>query len=89
CCTQLGEHVSKTLLRKVKSYEIQKQDGTCHLQAVLLHLQHKTLCVSPENKLLQQWIKGEEQKSSGNQEPRKTHPRRKHPKNKKKPKEEK
>ncbi|XP_044132144.1 C-C motif chemokine 28 isoform X1 [Bufo gargarizans] len=71
CCTQLGENISKTFLKKVKSYEIQKRDGTCHLQAVLLHLKHRTLCISPKNKRVQQWIVTQHKKSSVTQEPTK------------------
>ncbi|XP_040277211.1 C-C motif chemokine 28 [Bufo bufo] len=77
CCTQLGENISKTLLKKVKSYEIQKRDGTCHLQAVLLHLKHRTLCISPKNKRVQQWIVTQHKKSSVNQEPTKNYTGRK------------
>ncbi|KAM3937941.1 C-C motif chemokine 28 [Leptodactylus fuscus] len=86
CCTRLGENISKGLLKKVKGYEIQKQDGTCHLQAVLLHLKHKTLCISPKNKRVQQWIIRQRMKSSGNQELRTKErtKRRNNPKKKKK-----
>ncbi|XP_069820718.1 C-C motif chemokine 28 [Dendropsophus ebraccatus] len=77
CCTQLGENVSKSLLKQVKRYSIQRQDGTCHLQAVLLHLKRKILCISPKNKKVEQWIKSQEGKSSVKQPSRNNRPGRK------------
>ncbi|KAG8598863.1 hypothetical protein GDO81_002769 [Engystomops pustulosus] len=77
CCTQLGEKISKSLLKKVKSYDIQRLDGTCYLSAVQLHLKHKTLCISPDNKRVQEWISRQGKKSSGNIRTKKKLPGRK------------
>ncbi|XP_073536398.1 C-C motif chemokine 28 [Phyllobates terribilis] len=86
CCTQLGEKISKTLLKKVNRYEIQKQDGNCHLQAVVLYLNRKTLCISPKNLRVQKWIKRKNKENSADEVAKKNNPGRKkrNKKNKKK-----
>ncbi|XP_073478082.1 C-C motif chemokine 28 isoform X2 [Aquarana catesbeiana] len=56
CCTQLGERISKNMLKKVIRYKIQRRDGNCHLQAFVLYTKEKTLCVSPNSKRVRTWI---------------------------------
>ncbi|KAM4052999.1 C-C motif chemokine 28 [Anomaloglossus baeobatrachus] len=86
CCTQLGEKISKALLKKVKSYEIQKQDGNCHLHAIVLYLNYKSLCMNPKNMRVRQWIRRKNKKNSGDEVQKKNNQGRKkrNKKNKKK-----
>ncbi|XP_055973400.1 C-C motif chemokine 27 [Sorex fumeus] len=57
CCTQLyRQPLSAKLLRKVVRVEVQKVDGNCHLQAFVLHLTHRTVCIHPKNRSLARWF---------------------------------
>ncbi|CAJ0952026.1 unnamed protein product [Ranitomeya imitator] len=86
CCTQLGEKISRKHLEKVKRYEIQKQDGNCHLQAIVLYTNDQTLCINPKNLRVQQWIQRKNKKNSADEVPKKNKPgrKKKNRKNKKK-----
>uniref|UniRef100_A0A8C8RAU2 C-C motif chemokine n=1 Tax=Pelusios castaneus TaxID=367368 RepID=A0A8C8RAU2_9SAUR len=57
CCTEVSQHVPRRLLQKVQKFEIQKDDGVCNLQAVILYVNHKRLCVSTQNKNIKKWMK--------------------------------
>ncbi|NWU07357.1 CCL28 protein, partial [Cephalopterus ornatus] len=57
CCTKISEEIPKGILRRVKSFEIQKADGLCHLEAVILYIEDKKFCVSPRIKKVKKWMK--------------------------------
>ncbi|KAH0503401.1 Leukocyte immunoglobulin-like receptor subfamily B member 3 [Microtus ochrogaster] len=44
------------LLRKILHVELQEADGYCHLQAIVLHLPRRTVCVHPQNGSLARWF---------------------------------
>ncbi|XP_057646450.1 C-C motif chemokine 27-like isoform X9 [Chionomys nivalis] len=57
CCTQLYRQPLPTkLLRKILRVELQEADGDCHLQAIVLHLPLRTVCVHPQNGSLARWF---------------------------------
>ncbi|XP_006026774.1 C-C motif chemokine 28 [Alligator sinensis] len=56
CCTKVSHHVPRSLLRQVQMFEIQKEDGVCHLPAVILYVRHEWLCASPHNKNVRKWL---------------------------------
>ncbi|XP_055968203.1 C-C motif chemokine 28 [Sorex fumeus] len=57
CCTEVSHHISKRLLQRVTMCRIQKVDGDCDLSAVILHIKHRRICVSPHSRILKQWMK--------------------------------
>ncbi|XP_049630192.1 C-C motif chemokine 27 isoform X2 [Suncus etruscus] len=60
CCTQLyRKPLPDTVLRNVVRVEIQKADGDCHLQAYMLHLSHRIICIHPKNRSLALWFEHE------------------------------
>ncbi|EDL98704.1 chemokine (C-C motif) ligand 27 (predicted), isoform CRA_f [Rattus norvegicus] len=57
CCTQLYRQPLPTrLLRRIVRVELQEADGDCHLQAVVLHLTRRSVCVHPQNRSLARWL---------------------------------
>ncbi|XP_010965713.2 C-C motif chemokine 27 [Camelus bactrianus] len=57
CCTQLyRQPLSSKLLRKVVRVELQEADGDCHLQAFVLHLSRRSVCIHPQNRSLVRWF---------------------------------
>ncbi|KAM6170082.1 C-C motif chemokine 27 [Rhynchocyon petersi] len=63
CCTQLyRKSLSNKLLKKVIRVELQEADGDCHLQAIVLHLAQRSVCVHPQNQSLAQWFKYQQKK---------------------------
>nr|XP_048275909.1 uncharacterized protein LOC125390810 isoform X2 [Myodes glareolus] len=57
CCTQLyRQPLPSRLLRKILHVELQEADGDCHLQAIVLHLPRRTVCVHPQNGSLARWL---------------------------------
>ncbi|XP_005999084.1 C-C motif chemokine 28-like [Latimeria chalumnae] len=64
CCTETSSNISKRLLEKVKTFKIQKQDGVCDIEAVVLYVANRELCADPRNKLLKDWIKQRKSNSS-------------------------
>ncbi|XP_007945236.1 C-C motif chemokine 27 [Orycteropus afer afer] len=57
CCTELYQRpLSDKLLRKVTRVELQMADGDCHLQAFVLHLARRSVCIHPKNRSLAQWF---------------------------------
>ncbi|XP_034357751.1 C-C motif chemokine 27 isoform X3 [Arvicanthis niloticus] len=57
CCTQLyRQPLPNRLLRRIVRVELQEADGDCHLQAVVLHLARRSVCVHPENRSLARWL---------------------------------
>lgn len=57
CCTQLYRQPLPTrLLRRIVRVELQEADGDCHLQAVVLHLARRSVCVHPQNRSLARWL---------------------------------
>ncbi|XP_026642539.1 C-C motif chemokine 27 isoform X3 [Microtus ochrogaster] len=57
CCTQLyRQPLPNRLLRKILHVELQEADGDCHLQAIVLHLPRRTVCVHPQNGSLARWF---------------------------------
>ncbi|KAM4709077.1 C-C motif chemokine 28 [Discoglossus pictus] len=63
CCTELGNHMPKRLLQRVKKYEIQKNNGICDLQAIVLYTKRKIFCMNPQNPTLQKWIEMKKKKN--------------------------
>ncbi|NWR36421.1 CCL28 protein, partial [Tachuris rubrigastra] len=57
CCTMISEEIPKRMLRRVERFEIQKADGLCHLGAVILYIEDKKFCVSPQIKKVKKWMK--------------------------------
>ncbi|KAM9207408.1 LOW QUALITY PROTEIN: C-C motif chemokine 27 [Dugong dugon] len=56
CCTQLyRQPLPNKLLRKVIRVELQEADGDCHLQAFVLHLAQRSVCIH-QNCSLAQWF---------------------------------
>ncbi|KAM4809537.1 C-C motif chemokine 28 [Rhinophrynus dorsalis] len=60
CCTELGDHIPKRMLRRAKSYKIQQSNGICNLRAIVLYTKHKILCVNPKNRIIKKWIQKKE-----------------------------
>ncbi|XP_051043551.1 C-C motif chemokine 27 isoform X2 [Phodopus roborovskii] len=57
CCTQLyRQPLPNKLLRKIIHVKLQKADGDCHLQAIVLHLAQRSVCVHPQNRSLARWF---------------------------------
>ncbi|XP_058422001.1 C-C motif chemokine 27 [Diceros bicornis minor] len=66
CCTQLyRQPLSTKLLRKVIRVELQKADGDCHLQAFILHLSQRSVCIHPQNRSLAQWFERQGRRLQG------------------------
>uniref|UniRef100_H0XXR7 C-C motif chemokine ligand 27 n=2 Tax=Otolemur garnettii TaxID=30611 RepID=H0XXR7_OTOGA len=66
CCTQLYRHqLSNKLLRKVIRVELQEADGDCYLQAFVLHLARRSICIHPQNHSLAQWFKQQGRRLQG------------------------
>ncbi|NWW82728.1 CCL28 protein, partial [Climacteris rufus] len=57
CCTKISDEVPKGILRRVERFEIQKADGLCHLEAVIIYIKGKKFCVSPRNRKVKKIMK--------------------------------
>lgn len=57
CCTQVSQHVPRRLLERVNVCRVQRADGDCDLAAVILHIRHRRICVSPHSHTIKQWMK--------------------------------
>ncbi|NXC01355.1 CCL28 protein, partial [Orthonyx spaldingii] len=57
CCTKISDEIPKGILRRVERFEIQKADGLCHLEAVILHMKGKKFCVNPCNRKVKKMMK--------------------------------
>lgn len=57
CCTQLAKRIPRNMLQKVTKVQVQKIDGICHLQAIVLHVENQLKCMDPKNRFLQQWVR--------------------------------
>ncbi|NWX63491.1 CCL28 protein, partial [Promerops cafer] len=57
CCTKISDDISKGILGRVERFEIQKADGLCHLEAVILHVKGKKFCVNPWNRKVKKMMK--------------------------------
>ncbi|XP_063176687.1 C-C motif chemokine 28 [Chroicocephalus ridibundus] len=57
CCTKISDEIPKGILRRVERFEIQKADGLCHLEAVILYIEGRKFCVSPQIKKVKKWMK--------------------------------
>ncbi|NXH92705.1 CCL28 protein, partial [Edolisoma coerulescens] len=57
CCMQISDEIPKGILRRVERFEIQKADGLCHLEAVILHIKGKKFCVNPWNRKVKKMMK--------------------------------
>uniref|UniRef100_G1SF03 Chemokine interleukin-8-like domain-containing protein n=1 Tax=Oryctolagus cuniculus TaxID=9986 RepID=G1SF03_RABIT len=68
CCTQLyRQPLSNKLLRKVIRVELQEADGDCHLQAFVLHLARRSVCIHPQNRSLARWFERQGKRLQGTQ----------------------
>uniref|UniRef100_A0ABI7XIE6 Chemokine interleukin-8-like domain-containing protein n=1 Tax=Felis catus TaxID=9685 RepID=A0ABI7XIE6_FELCA len=66
CCTQLyRQPLSNKLLRKVIRVELQEADGDCHLQAFVLHLSRRSVCIHPQNRSLARWFERQGRRFQG------------------------
>ncbi|XP_008937117.1 PREDICTED: C-C motif chemokine 28-like [Merops nubicus] len=72
CCTEISYEIPKGILRRVERFEIQKADGLCHLEAVILYIEGRKFCVSPRIRKVKKWMKKNKHKT-----PRKKHHGRK------------
>ncbi|XP_017200196.1 C-C motif chemokine 28 isoform X1 [Oryctolagus cuniculus] len=59
CCTKVSPHVSRKLLKVVRACHLQRADGDCNLDAVILHVRHRRYCIAPENHTLKEWMKAQ------------------------------
>ncbi|NXN18703.1 CCL28 protein, partial [Indicator maculatus] len=57
CCTKMSDEIPRGILRRVERFEIQKADGLCHLEAVILYIGRKKFCVSPQIRKVKTWMK--------------------------------
>ncbi|XP_063279187.1 C-C motif chemokine 28 [Prinia subflava] len=57
CCMKISHEIPKGILRRVERFEIQKADGLCHLEAVILHMKGKKFCVNPWNRKVKNIMK--------------------------------
>ncbi|XP_075415607.1 C-C motif chemokine 27 [Tenrec ecaudatus] len=57
CCTRLyRQPLPSKLLKKVLRIALQEADGDCYLQAFVLHLARRSICVHPQNRSLARWL---------------------------------
>ncbi|NWU88529.1 CCL28 protein, partial [Upupa epops] len=64
CCTKISDEIPKGILRRVEKFEIQKTDGLCHLEAVILYIENRKFCVSPQIRRVTKWMKKHKHKIS-------------------------
>ncbi|XP_009667700.1 C-C motif chemokine 28 [Struthio camelus] len=57
CCMKISEEIPKGILRRVERFGIQKADGLCHLEAVILYIEGRKFCVSPQIRKVKNWMK--------------------------------
>uniref|UniRef100_A0A8B9G785 Chemokine interleukin-8-like domain-containing protein n=1 Tax=Amazona collaria TaxID=241587 RepID=A0A8B9G785_9PSIT len=57
CCTKISDEIPKGILQRVERFEIQKADGLCHLEAVILYIEGRKFCVSPRIRKVKKWMK--------------------------------
>ncbi|NXJ71133.1 CCL28 protein, partial [Rostratula benghalensis] len=57
CCTKISEEIPKGILRRVEGFEMQKADGLCRLEAVILYIKGRKFCVSPRIRKVKKWMK--------------------------------
>uniref|UniRef100_A0A8C5KR42 Chemokine interleukin-8-like domain-containing protein n=1 Tax=Jaculus jaculus TaxID=51337 RepID=A0A8C5KR42_JACJA len=68
CCTQLyRQPLSSKLLKKIIQVELQEADGDCHLQAFVLHLARRSVCIHPQNRSLARWFERQGKRPQGTQ----------------------
>ncbi|CAK7292201.1 C-C motif chemokine 27 [Vulpes lagopus] len=66
CCTQLyRQPLSNKLLRRVIRVELQEANGDCHLQAFVLHLSRRSVCIHPQNRSLARWFERQGRRLQG------------------------
>ncbi|NXM54850.1 CCL28 protein, partial [Illadopsis cleaveri] len=57
CCMKISDEIPKAILRRVERFEIQKADGPCRLEAIILHTKGKKFCVNPCNRKVKKMMK--------------------------------
>ncbi|NWV54602.1 CCL28 protein, partial [Daphoenositta chrysoptera] len=57
CCMKISDEISKGTLRTVEKFEMQKADGPCYLEAIILHIKGKRYCVNPWNRKVKKMMK--------------------------------
>ncbi|NWI57103.1 CCL28 protein, partial [Calyptomena viridis] len=57
CCMKISDEIPKGILRRVETFEIQKAHGLCNLEAVILYIENKKFCVSPQIRKVKKWMK--------------------------------
>ncbi|XP_054570333.1 C-C motif chemokine 28 [Eptesicus fuscus] len=66
CCTAVSHHVPRRLLDRVSGCRLQRADGDCDLAAVILHVKHRRICVSPHSHAIKQWMRKQAAKKHAN-----------------------
>nr|XP_009507328.1 PREDICTED: C-C motif chemokine 28-like [Phalacrocorax carbo] len=56
CCRKISDEIPKGILQRVERFEIQKADGLCHLEAVILYIEGRKFCVSPQITKVKKWM---------------------------------
>ncbi|XP_040436623.1 C-C motif chemokine 28 [Falco naumanni] len=62
CCMKISDEIPKGILRRVERFEIQRADGLCHLEAVILYIGGRKFCVSPRIRKVKKWMKKKKHK---------------------------
>ncbi|NWI14893.1 CCL28 protein, partial [Crypturellus soui] len=57
CCMKIAKEIPKGILRRVERFDVQKADGLCHLEAVILYIESRKFCVNPWIKNVKKWMK--------------------------------
>ncbi|XP_029442568.1 C-C motif chemokine 27-like [Rhinatrema bivittatum] len=56
CCTEVARAVPRRMFTRVKKVTFQLNDGVCKVEAAVLTLKNKKLCIDPKNKDLMKWL---------------------------------
>ncbi|XP_062456559.1 C-C motif chemokine 28 [Rhea pennata] len=57
CCTKISDEIPKGILQRAERFDIQKADGLCHLEAIILYIEGRKFCVSPQIRKVKKWMK--------------------------------
>ncbi|XP_065126416.2 C-C motif chemokine 27a [Paramisgurnus dabryanus] len=48
CCVKVSKKIQSSDLKKVSRYDIQKRNGRCDIDAVILYIKQKKICADPK-----------------------------------------
>ncbi|NXH18064.1 CCL28 protein, partial [Bucco capensis] len=57
CCTKISDEIPKGILQRVERFKIQKADDLCRLEAIILYIEGRKFCVSPQIRKVKKWMK--------------------------------